>query len=88
MIDTRTALLDKPAVAPGEAVTAITDYLTPVVITSHNWCLTASRTLARGLALEHKSVTEDSPEPYCKQCGYMLAGLDVVLCPGCGSQVR
>jgi hypothetical protein len=61
--------------------------LAPVVVTAHNCRIAASRILARGLALEHKSVADDSPG-YCAQCGYLLAGLRVVLCPGCGSQLK
>lgn len=70
-----------------EIITSITDHLTPVVITAHDWRVMVSRTLARGLALEHTNVADDSPE-YCVQCGYLLAGLHVVLCPGCGSQLK
>ena len=69
-----------------QIVTAIIDQLAPLVITAHNWHLTVSRTLARGLAIEHASISDESP-PYCRQCGYLLAGLHVVLCPGCGTQL-
>jgi hypothetical protein len=61
--------------------------LIPVAITAHTWRMAASRILARGLALEHKNVANDSPE-YCAHCGYLLAGLQVILCPGCGSQLE
>jgi hypothetical protein len=66
---------------------SIVDQLLPVTVTVHNWRLSAARMFARGLALKHKDTTEDALE-YCTQCGYLLAGLQVVLCPGCGSQVQ
>ncbi|HUG71226.1 MAG TPA: hypothetical protein VMM76_25980 [Pirellulaceae bacterium] len=70
-----------------ETITSIIDQLTPVAITAHQWRLAAAQTLARGLALKHKDSTETSLE-YCPQCGYLLAGLQVFLCPGCGSQLQ
>jgi hypothetical protein len=70
-----------------KTINSIIDQLTPVVITTHQWRLATARTLARGLALKHKHTTETSLE-YCTQCGYLLAGLQVFLCPGCGSQLQ
>ncbi len=70
-----------------ETITSIIDQLIPVAATAHNWRLAAARTLARGLALKHKDTIEDTAE-YCNQCGYLLAGLQIVLCPGCGSQIQ
>ena len=73
---------DRPC---SQIVASIIDQLAPLVITAHNWHLLVSRTLARGLAIEHTSASDESP-PYCQQCGYLLAGLHVVACPGCGAQ--
>lgn len=70
-----------------EIITSIIDQLTPVVVIAHDWRFAVARTLARGLALEPINGAEDSP-PYCNQCGYLLAGLQVVLCPGCGTQLK
>ena len=70
-----------------ETINSICDLLAPVTITTHDWRLSAARTLARGLALKHKEDGETSGA-YCTQCGYLLAGLQVVLCPGCGSQLQ
>ncbi|MEZ6138880.1 MAG: hypothetical protein R3C53_28680 [Pirellulaceae bacterium] len=78
---------EKTATRIAETINSICDQIAPVAIAAHDWDLSAAGTLARGLALKHKDSPGTSRE-YCNKCGYLLAGLQVDLCPGCGSQLQ
>lgn len=80
------AARNEAVTAMGESITSIIDQLTSVAITAHNLRSAAARMLARGMALNSQDTSEDSTE-YCTQCGYLLASLQVGLCPGCGTQL-
>lgn len=55
--------------------------LLPVLSIAHAWDLQEAGTIARGLALEVRTGASDDR---CLHCGYPLAGLSTLICPGCG----
>ena len=55
--------------------------LLPVLSIAHALGLQEAATIARGLALE---VRTDASDDRCAHCGYPLAGLTTLICPGCG----
>jgi DNA-directed RNA polymerase beta' subunit len=70
-----------------ELLVSITNYLLPVAITAYGWKIAAAETFARGMALKHKDSIDDSRNS-CDHCGYLISGLEVVLCPGCGCHLQ
>jgi DNA-directed RNA polymerase beta' subunit len=66
-----------------QSIGSILDFLTPVVITLHDWRIADAQTLARGLAIERKTVEDESE--FCGHCGYVIAGLGAKICPACQS---
>ena len=65
----------------------IVELLLPVAIQSHAWNLRDADTLTRGLGLIRKG-TGAKDDGRCECCGYVIAGLDLGVCPGCGETIR
>jgi DNA-directed RNA polymerase beta' subunit len=60
--------------------------LEPVMIACTEWSIAAGETLARGMALERRREVSPKAE-YCAHCGYLVTGLGVASCPGCGNDL-
>jgi hypothetical protein len=61
------------------------EVLLPITVVAHEWDLQEAEVLACGMALVPRvASTVDT----CGSCGYPLEGLEVLVCPGCGKQLR
>jgi len=76
----------KPSTHWTEIIKTIISELLPIAVLLHQWQLDSAIVLTRGLALERKNSDESSPR-FCLACGYLLSGLAVAACPGCGSPI-
>lgn len=76
----------KPSAHWTQIIKTIISELLPLAVVLHHWQLDSAIVLTRGLAIERKSSDESSPR-FCKACGYLLTGLAVAACPGCGSPI-
>jgi hypothetical protein len=59
--------------------------LLPIVVVAHKWNLREAEVLICGMALVPSVY---SAVDTCGICGYPLEGLDVLVCPGCGKNLR
>lgn len=76
----------KPSTHWAEIIKSIMSELLPIAVLLHQWQLDSAIVLTRGLALERKNTDESSPR-FCLVCGYLVAGLAVSACPGCGNPI-
>ena len=63
------------------------ELLVPIVIQAHAWNLRDADTLTRGIGLIRKSAGAKN-DGRCECCGYVIAGLDLGICPGCGETIE
>jgi hypothetical protein len=76
----------KPSTRWAEIIKTIISELLPIAVLLHQWQLDSAIVLTRGLALNRMN-TDESSSKSCLACGYLLAGLEVAACPGCGSPI-
>ena len=68
-----------------ESFNRLLELLLPIVIVAHEWNLLEAEVLTCGMALVPRV---SSAYDTCGFCGYLLEGLEVLVCPGCGTKLR
>lgn len=63
---------------------SICEVVLPVLLAAVAWRLSEASILGQGVALELKQ----DHSIYCPQCGYLLAGLESMNCPGCRLELQ